>query len=343
MYSNFEQALKLTLNSLYGGISNVYFKMFDLRLALAITASGQMALKYGEKYINNYMNNLFDTPVTKDWVVYEDTDSIYLDMNEFISKFKSDATTKEKVEFLDAVCEKKISKVFDKCYTELYEYTNGYEHKLHFKREAISSTSFWTAKKKYAMLVHNSEGIWYDPYYIKIMGLEVVRSSTPECIRESLKNSIELILTSDNDTVIKYIEDVKKDFMNRPVHEISFPRGIDNMMKYYSEYGVKKRCPAQVRGAINFNRTVKKLKIAHIYSDIVDGDKVKYCYMREPNPLQQNIIAFPDELPEEFKLEKYIDYNMQFEKAFIAPLTKILNSIGYESKKTTNLFAMFKK
>ena len=341
MYSNFEQALKLTLNSLYGGVSNIHFKMFDLRLALAITASGQMALKYGERYINGYMNRLFGTPAEKDWVVYEDTDSIYLDMSEFITRFKPEGTNVDKVKFLDAVCEQKISKVFDRCYTELYEYTNGYEHRLHFKREAISSTSFWTAKKKYAMLVYNSEGVWYDPYYIKVMGLEVVRSSTPECIRESLKKSIELILTSDNDTIIKYIADVRTEFMQRPAHEISFPRGIDNMVKYYMENGVKKGCPVQVRGAINFNRRVKMLGISHIYSDIVDGDKVKYCYMKMPNPMHENILAFPDEFPKEFGLEKYVDYNKQFEKTFLAPLEKILHSVGYVSKRTANLFAHF--
>lgn len=340
-YSNFEQALKLFLNSAFGSIGNSYFKFFDIRLASAITSTGQYALKHGERYMNNYFNDLFNTG-DRDFIIYGDTDSIFFDMSEFINKFKPIGTVQEKVDFIDSVCENKISKVLDKCYTELFEYTNGKVHKLFYKREAISSKCFFIARKKYAMLVENNEGVSYDPYYLKVMGLEIVRSSTPECVRDSLKKCVELVLTSDNDTIIQYISDIKADFMKRPIHEISFPKGINNIKKYDMESGMfRSGCPIQVRAAINHNRQVNRLKIRNIYPLIVDGDKIKFCYLRTPNPLHQNVIGFMDEFPEEFAVEKYVDYNLQFEKTFLCPLESILTSIGWVTERKANLFSFF--
>ncbi len=339
--SNFEQALKLFLNSCFGSIGNEYFKFFSLALASAITLNGQLGLKHGERHTNAYMNNLFGTD-NVDYNSYSDTDSFILVMNEFIDRFKPEGTVREKINFLDKVCSTKIAKELDKCYTELFEYTNGMEHRLYYKREVLSSRSFWLAKKKYAMLVENSEGVEYDPYYIKIMGLQVIQSSTPECVRDALKYCVELILTSDNDAIIEFIQKTKEDFFARPVHEIAFPRGVNEIDKWeFEDGGIKSGCPIQVRAAIAHNRAVKKLNLGEIYPKIEEGDKFRFCYMRTPNPLRQHVIGFMDELPEEFGVNQYIDYNTQFNKTFIVPIGKILDSIGWDVERKANIFSFF--
>ena len=82
---------------------------------------------------------------------------------------------------------------------------------------------------------------------------------------------------------------------------------------------------------------------------IQEGEKIKYVFLKTPNKLGrhgskgdfQNVISFFRTLPSEFKLEEYIDYDMQFSKAFLDPLTVILDQIGWSAKKRATLEAMF--
>jgi len=60
-----------------------------------------------------------------------------------------------------------------------------------------------------------------------------------------------------------------------------------------------------------------------------------------PNRIQQNVIAFPDILPDELNLKEYIDYDLQFDKAYIEPLKSILDAIGWETEKRATLEDFF--
>jgi DNA polymerase elongation subunit (family B) len=70
-------------------------------------------------------------------------------------------------------------------------------------------------------------------------------------------------------------------------------------------------------------------------------DKVKWAYLKVPNPIQQEVIAAPAVLPREFGLDKYIDYDLMFEKTFLEPVKSILDVIGWEVEKTSTLAAFF--
>jgi hypothetical protein len=74
---------------------------------------------------------------------------------------------------------------------------------------------------------------------------------------------------------------------------------------------------------------------------IQEGDKIKFIKLIEANPFKFDVISYVTKLPVEFKLEKYIDYEVQFQKTFLDPLSFILNSIGWSYEKKASLESFF--
>ena len=116
------------------------------------------------------------------------------------------------VNYLDKVCSEKIEPLIDECYEDLADYLNVFQQKMIMKREVIADKGIWTAKKRYMLNVHDSEGVRYDEPKLKVMGIESVRSSTPSACRERLKESIELSMNESEDVVVDYIEDFREEF-----------------------------------------------------------------------------------------------------------------------------------
>lgn len=250
--------------------------------------------------------------------------------------------TKSIVKFLDKICETKIQSFIDKCYYELAEYLNVISQKMQMKREAIADKGIWTAKKRYILNVYNNEGVEYAKPKVKIMGLEVVKSSTPSSCRKKLKEAIDIIITKDESAVIEFIETYRKEFRNENLSDIAFPRGVNGLDKYgdkTSIYG--KGTPIHVRGSLLYNNLIKTNKLDKKYPYIKEGEKIKFIHLKEPNMIRSNIIAFSQSLPDELNLHKYIDYDTQFEKAFVEPLKIILDSIGWKTEKVSSLEDFF--
>jgi DNA polymerase elongation subunit (family B) len=82
-YHNMQLAKKIQLNSVYGALSNEYFRWFDMRLAESITLSGQLSIRWIEKKINLYLNKLFNTE-KMDYVIACDTDSMYITLDKLV-------------------------------------------------------------------------------------------------------------------------------------------------------------------------------------------------------------------------------------------------------------------
>ena len=344
-YNNLQLAKKVCLNSAYGALGNEYFRFFDIRQATAVTTSGQLSIRWIEKKLNEYMNRILKTE-NKDYVIASDTDSIYLSLDELVSKTigsenEIDSTTKI-IKFLDKVCENKIQPFIDKSYNDLAGYINAYAQKMIMKREALADKGIWTAKKRYILNVYNNEGVEYAKPKIKIMGLEMIKSSTPSACRDKLKQSIDVIFSGDESSIIKFIEDFREEFKTLPISEISFPRGVNGLSKYKDDKTIfGSGTPIHVRGSLIFNNLVRKHKLTKKYELIKEGEKIKYIYLKEPNHIQSNIISFSNSLPKEFDLEKYIDYNTQYEKTFVEPLRIILDSIGWKTEKVSSLEDFF--
>jgi len=344
-YNNLQLAKKVSLNSAYGALGNQYFRFFDVRQASAITTSGQLVIRWIEKHINEWMNTLLKTE-DQDYVIASDTDSIYLSLDRLVERTikakDASASTERVIQYMDKVCEAKVQPFIDETYQRLAEYLNVFEQKMVMKREGLADKGIWTAKKRYIMNVHNNEGVQYAKPKVKVMGLEMIKSSTPSACREMLKNSIDIILNTDEETIIKYIDECREKFKTLPISDISFPRGVNGLQKFADATNIYgKGCPIHVRGSLIYNHMVKKLKLTKKHELIKEGEKVKFIYLKEPNTIQSNIISFPYSIPEEFDLDKYIDYDTQFEKSFVEPLKIILDSIGWRTEKVASLEDFF--
>ncbi len=341
--NNIQMAKKISLNSAYGAIGNNYFRYYKLENAEAITLSGQVAIRWIEGKLNKYMNKVLKTQDV-DYVIASDTDSIYLHMGPLVETvYKGrEKTTESIVSFLDKVAKVELEKYIEGCYQELAEYMNAYEQKMQMKRENIADRGIWTAKKRYIMNVWDSEGVRYSEPKLKIMGIEAVKSSTPAPCRKMIKDALKLMMSGTEEDVIKFIDKCRIDFNKLSPEEVSFPRSVNDVVKYRSSNSIyEKGTPIAVRGALLFNYHIKEKKLTKKYSLIQNGEKIKFCYLKKPNPIYENVISFIQDFPKELGLNSYVDYDTQFEKGFLEPLKTILNAIGWNSERQTTLDSFF--
>src|SRR6056300_1350456 len=341
--NNIQMAKKISLNSAYGAIGNQYFRYYKLENAEAITLSGQVSIRWIESKMNSYLNKLLKTE-NFDYVIASDTDSIYLNMGPVVEAvFKGrEKTTESIVTFLDKVASMELEKYIEGSYQELATYVNAYDQKMQMKRENIADRGIWTAKKRYILNVWDSEGVRYEEPKLKMMGIEAVKSSTPAPCRKMIKDALHLMMTGTEDDVIHFIDDCRVKFKKLPPEQISFPRSVSDVVKYKSSSDIYiKGTPIHVRGALLFNHYIKQKKLTNKYSLIQNGEKIKFCYLKKPNTIHENIISFIQDFPKELGIGKYVDYDLQFDKAFLEPLKIILDAIGWNVEKTVNLEMFF--
>lgn len=333
--NNLQMAMKIALNSAYGAQGNQYFRYYDLRMAEGITTSGQLSIRWMANEFNKYMNKLLKTDA--DYVIAIDTDSIYLTLEDLVEKVCEGKTTEQKIKYMDKICEDIFQPFIDTTYQKLADYMNAYSQKMIMKREVLADKGIWTAKKRYILNVHNSEGVQYAKPKLKVMGLEMVKSSTPAVIRDKLKDSINVILEGDERKLHKYIQDFRKEFMALPVEAIAFPRGVNGMKQYAGSPIYSKGTPIHVRGSLLFNHYIKKFDIDRKYQAIRDGDKIKFIYVRKPNPFYEDVIAFPQELPQEFGIHSFIDYDTQFQKVFLDAMQTVIEPLGWKTEEVSSI------
>ena len=337
-----QYVLKILLNSGYGALINKYFRWFDIRMGKAITLSGQMLIQTAEKSINEWMNKVLQTN-NVDYIIAIDTDSNYVNFQPLVDKFFSNKSDEEIVEMIDKISQEQVQSVLDNAFQKSADYTNAIEQKMVMEREAIASKAFWTAKKRYAMAVHDLEGVRFpiDKPKMKIQGLEAIRSSTPYVCREPLLDIINLTLLSDEENVQEYIANFKSKFMEFPPEDIAMPRSMNNLQKYYQEDGFMKGTPPQTRGAIQFNKLILKHDLQNSWEQIREGEKGKFLYLTVPNNTGNDTLSFITKIPEEFACNKYIDRNKMFEKTITEPVRLILESIGWSVEKRITLDSFF--
>jgi len=321
-------------------LGNQYFRYFSIEFAEAITLTGQFVIRWIETNLNDYFNKLLKTK--KDYVIAVDTDSNYLNLGPLVDKVMPGKTIEQTVEFVDKVCSEKLEPYIDSCFEDLANHTNAYTNFMKMKRESIANKGIWTAKKRYILNVYDNEGIRYTEPKLKMMGIEAVKSSTPASCRENIKKALKLIMETDELTLQKFIQDFRVEFRDMAFEDVAFPRGCRGLSEYRSREGIyKKGTPIHVRGALLYNHLLNTYGLTKRYPLIQEGEKVKFCYLKLPNPIKENIISVSTVLPKEFELGHYIDYEMQFEKAFLDPLRIILDVIGWSPEKISTLESFF--
>lgn len=337
--NNRQMALKILANSAYGAIGNEGFLYYEMKMAEAITLTGQLSDIHLAQELNKMMNLVVGTE-NVDYVAMGDTDSVYLNVEALVAKYCQGKTRDEIVEFLDKfgndVCQKVINASID----HVFNVTNAFDKMMTSKREAIASKTLIRAAKNYAMYVHNSEGVSYDPPKIKVMGIEVVRSSTPKWCRGKLKDAIKYIFEKDEKFIRNYFNEVYEEFKTLPIEDIAFPRGVSDIDKWVAPTGIyRKACPIHVRGSLLYNHHMKQYNVDMIRN----GDKIKFVYLKLPNPIGEDVIAFPTsgKFPKELKLENYINYDLQFEKVFKGPLQSLTDAARWHLEDVATLDDFF--
>jgi DNA polymerase elongation subunit (family B) len=330
-YNNLQMARKILLNSLYGALGNKYFRWFEIEFAEAVTTTGQLAIRWIEQNVNSFVNKLCGE--NKDRVIAIDTDSVYLNMEDLVTK-----TQENPIDYMDKVCEQIITPKIASSFDSLVAYTNAYTPFLKMKREALADKGIWTAKKRYILNVHDNEGVRYTEPKLKMMGIEAVKSSTPAACRDKIKQALKIIMNGTEDDVIGFIAKFREEFIALPFEDIAFPRGCNGITEYSDKDTIyKKGTPIHVRGALVYNNAIRNANLDNKYELVRDGEKIKFCYMRLPNTIRENVISITNVLPKELDLKKYIDYDVQFEKSFVEPLKIILDSIGYAVERRSTL------
>jgi DNA polymerase elongation subunit (family B) len=201
--NNQQMAIKILMNSLYGALGNKWFRYFDQRVAESITAAGQLVIKWAERAVNNEMQKILGTD--EDYVVAIDTDSVYIRMGGLVDKF----SPKNPVKFLDNICNDHFEPVLNKAYQQLADVTGAYDQRMVMEREVIADRGIWMAKKRYILNVHNSEGVQFAEPKLKMMGIEAIKSSTPQVVRDRFKQIFRVIIEGTEGDTQSFIRNFK--------------------------------------------------------------------------------------------------------------------------------------
>lgn len=333
-----QMAVKILLNSLYGALANKYFRYFNLNVAEAVTLSGQTTIRLAEATVNRYVSKMVG--VEKDRVLAVDTDSVYVTLKDVVDKFKPN----DPIKFLDEFYEKGIGLELESVFNKLAKETRAYVNRMVMKREAIADRAVWTAKKRYILNVLDNEGVRYSEPKLKMMGIEAIKSSTPAVCRGEMKRMFKIIMTGDKKKTQAAIAEFRSRFSSLAPIEVAFPRGVTDVHGWATKATIyQKGTPIHVRGALLYNHLVEVKGLQAQYKMINSGDKIRFIYLKLPNSIQENVIAFPavTDLPREFELHASINYDLQFEKTFLEPLDIILKSIGWTSEDCGSLEEFF--
>lgn len=341
-YDAMQMAFKIALNSLYGAQANKHFRYYNTNIAEGITLTGQCVIRYISNCLNDYMNDLLKTSGV-DYVCANDTDSAYVVFNDFVKKLcPVDLPAQKKVDFLDKFIKKYVEPFIAEKFVVLSDYLNLKENRLHMKREAIADKAIWRGKKNYIMQVYDNEGVRYATPKMKMMGIETARSSTPKLVKGALTEGYKIILNGTQAQMIEHVANFKRTFMTSPLAEIAFPRGVTDMDKWMDKNTIwKLSTPIHVKASLMHNVLLKKHKLGNKFPAIRNGDKIKFIYLKEPNPSMCNAIAFIDALQTEFGLDEYVDKELQYEKAFHLPLKSFSTLVGMDTNKVVRLDSFF--
>jgi DNA polymerase elongation subunit (family B) len=338
-YKSLQMALKVGLNSAYGATGSEFFVLFDSRLAEAITSSGRLAILWIGDWMNNFLRKTLKTD--KNYIIAQDTDSMYVNLEDLVKATFAgkNPTEKEIVDFLDNIGKGALKKVIDEGFNDLKNYTNAFDQKMVMKRESIANIGFWTGKKRYALSVWDQEGVRYKHPKIKITGLESVKSSTPPKTRKAIEILIKLALLRGKKRSQNFIEKYRNMFHSFELRDIAIPTGVNGLDKYKMEYdgSYTSGTPMHVRSAIVYNKFIEDNGLTKKYERIKEGNKIRYVFLKVPNPTGDDVFAWEEIIPDELDIMKYLDYNALYNRTFLNPVSKIMSAMGWPTEDVLTL------
>ena len=137
----------------------------------------------------------------------------------------------------------------------------------------------------------------------------------------------------------EFVEKFKVEFMKQNYDTIAFPRGCNGIETYRDAANIfKPKTPQHVRGALIFNSLIKKYGLDAAVPEIGDGDRIKFILLKKPNTAFSDVIAYNGSgIPEQFDLERFIDWNLMFEKVFLGPLEGVLEAVNWTTEEQNTL------
>jgi DNA polymerase elongation subunit (family B) len=335
-----QHAKKILMNSAYGLCGNQYFRWFNINLAEAITFSGQVAIQWIERKVNEYLNQILKSN-NVDYVIAIDTDSLYINLNDLITKLPKEYTTNQLVDIVDQFYKHKLSKMIDAGYDELYQYMNHREQLMFMDRELIADVGVWCSKKHYFLRVFDEEGVRLDKPKTKISGMGFIKSDIPEVCRKKIKSLLPIVFDGTNPDLIAEMDSFKKEFYKMDINDIAKITGVSKIKKYIKGNGYISGTPIGSKSALIYNRLHAQKKLGYKHPIINEGDKIKYVWLIKNNPIGEETIGFIDFLPEEFELHRFIDWREMYQKSFLGPTEEILGALQWKDKNISNLSSFF--
>ena len=335
-----QTAIKRLANSGYGACAEPHFRYFNFNIAEAITMTGQLVTRSVITEVDRFLNERLKTKDVP-YVIAGDTDSIMINLGGFIEKLgvkdtrNLSITQKHKViDVLDNFISKELNNKIDALYNKIKTQLNAEHNFLTMKREALADSALFRAKKNYILQVYDMEGVRFQKPIIKAVGIEAVKSSTPKLVKDMLNECYLIMLNGYEDELIEHVKKYRREFNKVPIKQIAAPIGVSNISKFISSSGVPiKGTPINSRAAITYNDYIEKMNLANVYQKIKEGNKIRYFYLKTPNPTGSYVIGFIDEIPPEFNLDSYVDIDNQWNKLFAKPLLSFANLLSWKIEK----------
>lgn len=340
-YDTLDYITKILLNSVYGVLLSPSYRFYDKDNGEAVTITGQFLIKKAESLVNQRMNQEANTRLNldlgypnaggiacivdhQDYVLAVDTDSTLINVGK-LSGFKQ-----EEIPEL-------AKKLQDYVNTNITPYVKEHlrldSHFFSMKQEMIAKSGLFIEKKRYALHIIEKKGKPKDELEIK--GIDVVRTNFPQYFRDRLKDVIitKILNGASKEEIEREIEDLKKGMLDQEVTEIMVPTGVKNVNKYIDPIDrYAKRTPIYSKAAINHNLLLKSLKLDVEYEPVYDGDKIKYCYIKE-NEYNFDVMAIKENSPQEILefVKKFIDYDKIFQHQLISKLDNWFIALGWQN------------
>jgi DNA polymerase elongation subunit (family B) len=352
---NEEQAIKLTMNSIYGAVGNSFFVCFNTEVAEAVTLQGQDMIKFSEKIVNKYFQEHWhlDTElheklgitsvrkIHKPLVIYSDTDSNYVTFQEVVASCNYPGDPKE---LILKINEYRFKGYLENCF-EIYAKKWGTENRQDFEMETLARNGIFLGKKKYVTNLVYEDGVHIESLTrLKITGVEMVKGGTPPFVRENLNYLTKFIFSKGKDFDIREfvmeLKRIKKEFKMQEPQNVSAALSINNYEKFIindtTKFEVGKGCPIHVRASGYHNYLLNNSKYKDKYALIRSSDKINFYFVKIKKETDNNVFGFlQGNYPSEFAPP--LDYDEQFTKTILDPINRFIEAMGHNPV-SPNLF-----
>ena len=350
-YDKRQLVKKINLNSLYGAILNPGCRFFDKRIGQSTTLTGRRITRFMAGKTNELLTGKFDH--VGECIIYGDTDSVYFTAVPALPEGQ-ELDMESAIRLYDHISDT-VSDGFPEFLKKEFNVPHENGKVLKAGREVVGRSGLFITKKRYAIKCLDIEGYQPEGGKLKIMGMEIKRSDTPEFVQDFLEEVLDDALSGVSEKeVIAKVKEFKKNFQSLDPWKKGMPKRVNNLTNYTEKLKSTRKTenmklfkldalkdenksnmiPGHVRASINWNDL--KTAFSDNYSmTIMDGMKVIVCRLKN-NAMGYTSIAYPtDELkvPQWFK-DLPFDNEAMEEAVLDKKVENVLGQMGWDLSQT---------